>query len=117
VSALPSSPDLSFERKKAKALLRDCRAGDASALARTHAHLPKLATTGSDMTLADAQFVIARERGFESWPKLKAAIDAAQPIEELAERFLTAVREQKPGIAARLLDAHPRRFGARRLDQ
>jgi hypothetical protein len=58
VSALPSSPDLSFEKKQAKALLRDCRAGDPSALARVNAHLPKLATTGTDMTLADAQFVI-----------------------------------------------------------
>jgi hypothetical protein len=72
VSALPSSPDLSFEKKQAKALLRDRRAGDACALARVSAHLPRLATTGSAMTLADAQFVIARERGFESWPKLKA---------------------------------------------
>lgn len=111
MSALPSSPDLSFEKKAAKALLRDCRAGSASALARVDAYLPKLAATGSDITLADAQLVIARERGFESWPKLKAEIDAMQPVEELAERFLTAVREQKANVAARLLNAHQRIAG------
>ncbi len=107
MSALPSSPDLSFEKKQAKSLLRDCHAGDAAALERLRVHLPRLSGAPFDLSLADAQFVIARERGFESWPKLKAHIEAALPIEECAERFLEAIRERKNGVAARLLDAHP----------
>jgi hypothetical protein len=60
VSALPSSADLSFEKKQAKALLRDCRAGDPPALARVNAHLPKLATTGTDMTLESTPRPLSR---------------------------------------------------------
>lgn len=102
MSGLPPSPNLSYEKKQAKALLRDARAGDAAALARVRAHLSK-----TDLTLADAQFVIARERGFESWPKLKAHIDARSPLAEQGIRFLKAVIHTQPGIAQRLLDDHP----------
>lgn len=67
MSLLPERPSLEQLRKQAKDLLRDARAGDASALAR-------LATTerapGVRTTLSDAQLAIAREFGFPSWPKL-----------------------------------------------
>ena len=106
MSALPSSPDLSFEKKQAKSLLRAIRAGDAAALARLTHFLPR-AGTGQRVTLADAQFVIAREHGFESWPKLKAHIEAARPMAEQAELLLQAVRDDKSGVVARLLRAHP----------
>src|SRR4026207_790229 len=49
---LPAHPNLEFERKRAKKLLREMRRADTSA------------------KLADAQFAIAREYGFSSWPKL-----------------------------------------------
>jgi ankyrin repeat protein len=106
MSALPSSPDLSFDRKQAKALLRDCRAGNPDAIARVFAAMPRI-DTAVPLTLADAQHVIARERGFDSWPKLKAAVEAAQPFEQQVQRFLAAVREHKLGPAQRILDAHP----------
>jgi ankyrin repeat protein len=106
MSALPSSPDLSFEKKHAKSLLRAIRGGDAAALARLMHHLPR-AGTREKVTLADAQFVIARERGFESWPKLKAHIEAARPMAGQAELLLQAVRDDKSGVVARLLRAHP----------
>lgn len=105
---LPDSPDLSFDRKQAKALLRACRAGDRAAIARLHEQLPRTRGAHSrDLTLADAQFVIARERGFESWAKLKAHIGAQQPLGEQVKRFLTAIREQQPAVARRLLKEHP----------
>jgi ankyrin repeat protein len=39
---------------------------------------------------------------------LSSSPDAAQPKEDLAERFLTAVRDQKADVAARLLETSPR---------
>ncbi len=105
---LPPSPDLSFEKKQAKALAHDCRAGNADALARVRTQLPRLSADDvRDIALADAQFVIARERGFDTWAALKAHIESAQPIEEQAERFLEAIRDSKPAVATRILDARP----------
>ena len=104
MSALPPSPDLAYERKRAKELLRGWRAGDRDAIARVGAHLPGTAAP----KLADAQFVIARERGFASWPKLKAHIEAALPLEDQAARFLDAVEHGRAGLASRLLKQHPR---------
>ena len=64
---LPARPSLEFERKQAKALLRQLRAGNPDALARARAQHPSL---GNDIKLADAQLVIAREYDFASWPRL-----------------------------------------------
>ena len=104
--ALPPSPDLSFEKKQAKALLKACRAGDAAALARVRAHVPGRSGKAGGVGLADTQHVIARERGFASWPRLKAHIEAARPLAERAERLLAAVREGRSGVVERLLRAH-----------
>lgn len=107
-SALPEDADLLFERKQAKALLKACRAGDAAALARMRAHLSsRQGSDASQPTLADAQFVIARERGFPSWAKLKLHIEARQPVEQQAERFLRAAWNGEQAIAIRLLARTP----------
>lgn len=103
MSGLPPSPDLSFEKKQAKALLRAARAQDPAALARVRRHLPE----ARPLTLADAQFVIARERGFDSWTKLKVHIEARSPLVEQARRFLKAIIHSQAGAARRLLDDHP----------
>jgi ankyrin repeat protein len=106
-SALPDHADLLFEKKQAKGLLKACRAGDPAALARVQAHLSSPRSDPSQLTLADAQFVIARERGFPSWQKLKAHIDAHQPIEQQAERFLRAAWNGQLEIVTRLLTRTP----------
>ena len=68
---LPPRPNLEFERKEAKALLRRLRAGDSDALARARARHPAIdASATAHIRLADAQLVIAREYGFMSWPRL-----------------------------------------------
>src|SRR4051812_13301707 len=61
---LPARPNLEFERKRAKKLLRDLQNDDATALSRA-ASIAK-----PPFQLADAQLVIAREYGFASWPRL-----------------------------------------------
>jgi hypothetical protein len=68
---LPPRPNLEFEKKEAKALLRLLRAGDPDALARARARHPATdASAPGRIRLADAQLVIAREYGFTSWPRL-----------------------------------------------
>ena len=69
--ALPAQPSLEFERKEAKMLLRQLRAGHPEALERAHSRHAAIKTVSPDtIQLADAQLVIAREYGFTSWPKL-----------------------------------------------
>ena len=72
---LPERPSLEQLRKQAKELLRQLRSGDRSATARLYAQKPDV----SEPILADAQYVLAREHDFESWPKLVHHILAIQP--------------------------------------
>src|ERR1051325_5931561 len=73
-SFLPARPSLEQLRKRAKELLRDVRDAEPSALARFRVHL----SASGGATLADAQFVIAREHGFASWTKLKRHVLAIE---------------------------------------
>ncbi len=88
---LPARPNLEQYKKQAKELLRDCAAGAAEALDRVRRHHPRFlsradargphsdagddANSGSHISLSDSQLVIAREHGFESWPKFAAHIN------------------------------------------
>lgn len=89
---LPERPSLEQLRKQAKELLRQLRSGDHSAAERLRKYKPNV----SDPILADAQYLLAREHGFESWPRLVYHIHAAQPAE----------LEQHRRIAADLLDVY-----------
>ena len=90
VRALPARPNLEFERKQAKKLLRQLRKGDPEARSRVRAKLTHSAETKpEEFQLADAQFTIAREYGFTSWPRL-------------VEYFETLVRHEISGR----LDSH-----------
>jgi len=102
-SRLPARPSLEQLRKRAKELLAAYRADDPDALARILAHRPDVSPrTGSHAAvLADAQFALAREHGFESWPKLKRHVLVTQRPADFHEptwghntwEFLTAVYE------------------------
>lgn len=101
---LPSHPDLPQQKKLAKELLRSFTAGDAEARARVRASLPDKPR----ITLADAQFVLAREYGFTSWAALKRQIeesrkDARSALERMHEVF---ARRDAAGVR-RLLEEHP----------
>jgi ankyrin repeat protein len=76
-SRLPARPSLEQLRKQAKDLLRALRAGDADAASRVRAIIPRGST--DDLALADAQFVLAREHGFESWSALVQHIESLDP--------------------------------------
>lgn len=115
--SLPGRPDLAQYCRQAKELVKAHAAGDATALARIRDHHPRLAgqddeaRRGARFALADAQWVIAREHGFDSWPAFLAAIAgwAAGPAPASLEPWQLAeeavVRGDAEALAA-LLRAH-----------
>jgi FOG: Ankyrin repeat len=98
---LPDRPDLEQQKTLAKELVRAFRAGDRDAIARMRAELPDK----TDLTLADAQFVLAREYGFASWRELKNRI-AKRVAAQLPplERFKRAVRDGDATAVRALLE-------------
>jgi len=56
-------------------------------------------------TLSEAQFVIAREAGFASWPKLKRHIEAA--TRDISDVLIDAALQGDPDFLAEVLSRHP----------
>jgi ankyrin repeat protein len=79
---LPQQPNLEQLRKQAKDLLEQYRAADPAALTEIQKFEPR--PDPAAFALHDAQRVLARAYGFESWAKLKAFVDGAN-IARLAE--------------------------------
>jgi hypothetical protein len=73
---LPDRPNLEFLRKEAKARLESLQQGGAAA------------------QLADAQFALAREYGFDSWPRLKAHV-ASLAVSPFSGRWVADVARSK----------------------
>ncbi|HEY7431279.1 MAG TPA: ankyrin repeat domain-containing protein [Streptosporangiaceae bacterium] len=109
-ASLPERPDLGQLRRQAKELCAAARGGDAAAIARIARHLTR--APADTVTLAAAQLVIAREHGFASWPKLKAAVDGAGDLAARAGAFVTACVTGQVSQAARLAADDPRVTGA-----
>lgn len=98
--SLPSKSSLENLRKQAKSLLRAARANDESAR-KTFLAFHPTETQPANLTLSDAQLVIARSYGFTSWPKLKHHVTietySASPAElrnaensgKLVDRFIS----------------------------
>jgi hypothetical protein len=94
---LPAHPSLEQYKKQAKELLKSVKAGDTQPLQdilqrlkKDHqrpGRLTELERKGTKLFLADVQFLIARDYGFESWPKL------AKYIEGIARRSSAATFE------------------------
>ena len=102
---LPDRPSLPQLRKQAKELVRQLRNGDPSATERLRKFKPNV----SDPILADAQLVLAREHGFDSWPRLVHHILTAQPPDleqhhRIAEDLLAVYNSGDAEAATRLND-------------
>lgn len=106
-ASLPARPDLEQLRRRAKELRDAVRGGDAAGLERFAAHHP--AARPETVSLAAAQFVIARELGFSSWPMLKAAVDADVGARQRESALLAASIEAhaNAGRAAEALAVDP----------
>jgi hypothetical protein len=97
--------NLEQQHKLAKDLIRTARDGDPAALARIRAVRPDASTPPRSLKLADAQLAVAREGGFESWPKLVADLQTRD-----VKAFCDAVRGgDTPGTQQLLASAHVRR--------
>jgi ankyrin repeat protein len=101
---LPERPDLQQLRRRAKELRDAARAGDPAAVTRIAAQHP--AARPETLSLAAAQFVLAREHGYPSWPALRAVIDAEATSRSWETAFLAASLNTGAVDAAALL-AHP----------
>lgn len=108
--SLPPRPNLDQLKTQAHELQAAHRGGQSSAAARVAAHHPRMkgatvtAILAAPLPLSDAQLVIAREYGFESWPALKHRVDVAGQVEALAPhpRFDEALAALDAGDVERL---------------
>src|SRR4030095_6110962 len=89
VEPLPPRPNLEMQQKRAKSLLRAASAGQPDALQRIRALHPKPPFRDA-LKLADAQLVVARGYGFESWAALRRKIDSLTKTPQ--EQFYRGVR-------------------------
>ncbi|HEY3884749.1 MAG TPA: ankyrin repeat domain-containing protein, partial [Vicinamibacterales bacterium] len=110
---LPDRPNLDHLKRQAKDLLRSARAGGAAAFGRFRL-LPAFAKVADadlarrPLALRDAQSVVAREHGFDSWNALR------ERVEELSlefgaalDHFIAAATDGRRDRAERLLALHP----------
>lgn len=111
---LPERPNLEQLKHQAKTLLRSAQEKNTAALARFRA-LPAFAQKSDSelalqsLALHDAQSVIAREHGFDSWNALRERVEELT-LEFVAavDQFIAAATEGRTDRAARLLALHPR---------
>lgn len=97
-TSLPALPSLEQLKHQAKDLVKQFKARSPEALRRVQSHLPRAAAlsleslAATDLKLSEAQFVLAREYDFPSWPRLKRHIETSQPNQEAAvEAFKQAI--------------------------
>jgi hypothetical protein len=109
---LPPRPSLEQYRKQAKDLLKACESGDSTAIQRFKKYHPRFRSSkdaaeavnapSRPFALADAQVVIAREHGFESWPKFTKHIAALAGTNSSVSKFERAADAIVTGDAATL---------------
>lgn len=107
---LPARPDLEQLRHQAKDLLRDATNEEPQALARIHAVSDRL-------ILASAQLAIAREYGFESWPKLRREVERREILNSRDLDRLSSLLAEDPELAvSRMVNWSDHRLGANPLN-
>ncbi|HEX7287462.1 MAG TPA: ankyrin repeat domain-containing protein [Candidatus Angelobacter sp.] len=101
---LPPHPNLEQLRKQAKDLLEHYRSEDPAAVSE----IAKFERNPDRTTFAlhDAQRILARAYGYESWPKLKAFVDGAT-----VARFAEAVKTGNMPQVQSMLAARPELVG------
>jgi ankyrin repeat protein len=94
------NPDIDQLRRQARELLEAYRAQSPDAVVEVGAY--HRTATPDTFALHDAQFVLARSYGFESWPKLKAAVEGVT-----TKRLHEAVQKGDHGAVRALLARRP----------
>ena len=123
---LPSRPNPDQYKKQAKDLLNAWKAADVEALRRIRQGHPRLRRLTPEeipnarFVLADAQLVVAREHGFESWPKFAGHLHAIASSHSHISTFEKAIDAIVAGDLATLtslLREHPELTRARSTRQ
>jgi len=102
---LPERPDLQQLKTQAKELLKRYQSGDEDAVLTVRRFFSP--QPGQALTLGQAQLVLARCYGYESWPKLKAFVDGVT-----RERLVEAVNAGDTALVRSLLKRRPEMAGA-----
>ena len=106
IRELPARPNLEHLKNQAHSLLRDALASDVTAATRfSEYNIP------APPKLADALHVIAREHGFETWPRLKLHVElaSAEPMGSL----VAAIKANDATLVRQLLASDPQSVHAR----
>ena len=106
---LPTRPNVDHLKEQAKDLLAAFKLGETQALHRVRSYHPEsgVPNGGDSLKLSDAQVVLAREYGFESWPKLKEHVEGIS-ISSGNESLARALRDLKEGKCCILFDDESR---------
>ncbi|MEX1257745.1 MAG: hypothetical protein WEG36_09010 [Gemmatimonadota bacterium] len=96
---LPPHPDFDQQKKLAKELLRAFRAGKVEAQARISEQLPGKVR----ITLADAQFVLAREYNFGSWACSTPSTTRRPPVGAFSVRAMAQTESTRQSLASSML--------------
>src|SRR5260370_42579939 len=102
LAPLPARPGLEQYKKQAKEFVKLGKSGDAEIVQRVKKYHPHPGSPSAKFALADAQLVIAREHGFESWPKFVKHIEALPRENSPVSQFELAADAVVPGAAAAL---------------
>jgi ankyrin repeat protein len=97
---LPPNPDLDQLKRQAKELLEAFVAGKPEAVAEVNAWYRR--ADPASFALHDAQLVMARAHGFDSWPKLKAHVDGVT-----IQRLVDAVKSGTVAEVRAMLKTRP----------
>jgi hypothetical protein len=122
VKSVPYSPNLEYDKKQAKRLLKALRAGDAEAFQRLKAHHPRYRQSTPEsfhpmqLTLADVQLVIAREYGAASWTAHQYHVRQQMMNKKLFDQAIFAVIEGDAETLKTLLRQHPELANSRSPD-
>src|SRR5258705_13624441 len=111
--SLPTRPNLEQLKNQAKDLVKALQSGEPAALQRARENRPgwskALEPQLREAALGDAQIVIAREYGFDSWPRLKHEIDrlTADQTTDPLPLFKQAFGNDDATAFGKLLDQFP----------
>ena len=93
-------PDLEQLKRRAKELLASFKAGDSAAVREVNQQYDN--AQADSFALHDAQLVLARSYGFDSWPKLKAYVDGVT-----IQRLVEAVKAGDIALVRSMLNTRP----------
>jgi ankyrin repeat protein len=103
IRELPARPNLEHLKKQARQLLRGILQADPSSSGRFHE--AQVTLSASLARLAQAQLVIAREYGFDSWANLKAHVGVLS--DDPVEALTAAIKANDAALARQVLARYP----------